>query len=106
MKPIPATPKTFCADQDTWFMALVAVRYCIGRRSYAPSLADHWIRRHWSLMPPHTRAMIRRDVCEEVARAESCGRLDFLGDECDQTTWLNLREWLTSRPSTDYCGAP
>lgn len=89
-------------DQDTWFMALVAMRYCIGRRSYAPSLCAGWIKRHWLVIPTQTRAMMRRDLADECGRADRTGSREMLGDACDELTWRDLLEWMVTRPEEDY----
>jgi hypothetical protein len=89
-------------DQDTWFLALVAMRYCIGRRSYAPSLCAQWIKRHWPIIPTQTRAMMRRDLADECGRADHTGNKGMLGDACDELTWRDLLEWMVTRPEGDY----
>lgn len=81
-------------DPDTWFLVLVAMRYCIGRRSYAPALCADWIKRHWRDIPEATKVLLRRDLSEEIERAERLG-LSSLGDKCDQETWLELAVWMT-----------
>ena len=79
-------------DNDTWFCALVAVRYCIGRSSYAPSLVQDWIKRHWDLMPSQSKAMLLRDVSEAVADADR--QKITLGDTWDHTGWVEFMRWL------------
>jgi len=34
-------------DRDTEFLVIASLRYCIGRRTYAPSLVTDWVMRHW-----------------------------------------------------------
>ena len=89
-------------DADTWFIALIALRYCIGRRTYAPSLCSGWIKRHWSIIPPLNRALMRRDLGGEISRAG--GIPNYLGDSCDAQVWNELYNWMLERPVTDYGG--
>lgn len=101
-------PPNLAKDSDTWFLALVAMRYCIGRRSYAPSLCAHWIMRHWPIMPSQTRAMMRRDLGSEIRQAEShmaytkSARCEMLGDTCDEMAWRDLHAWMLARPAEEY----
>lgn len=84
--------KTMASDHDTWFMVLVAIRYCIGRRSYAPGLATEWVKRYWNLIPLSSKHLLLRDVSEEVSREKNTK--GWLGDDCDRATWVNFEEWL------------
>jgi hypothetical protein len=100
----------FTKDNNTWFMALVAIRYCIGRSTYAPSLAIQWVKDYWPIMPKATRAMIRRDVLDEIKQADLITEIRgmkslHLGDPCDEEGWRNFANWLISRPAEDYAGA-
>lgn len=53
---------------DTWsgFMVLCAVRYCLGRASYAPGVAMEWCRAHWGRLSPKDHLIVR-DVIEWLA---------------------------------------
>jgi hypothetical protein len=92
--------KIMVGDNDTWFMVLVAIRYCIGRRSYAPSLATEWVKRYWNLIPLTTQAMLLRDVSEEVQRGET--NTTWLGDDCDKATWINFEKWMRERIQREH----
>lgn len=54
---------------DSWsgFMACCAVRYCLGRASYAPSAAMDWCRGHWNRLSEKDRHLIVRDVIQWLA---------------------------------------
>ncbi len=97
------------ADRDTGFVAISAVRYCIGRRTYAPSLVADWLRRVWRYLDRGTHSVIARDVQEAIRDYERHlpgGDLDdasdnlrqwsarSLGDDCDRAVWYNLRDWM------------
>jgi len=92
MKHDAAKYRAFATYNDTWFCALVAVRYCMGRASYAPSLVQDWVKGFWSIIPHATRCMILRDVTEELERSERCNLL--LGDKMDHEGWVMFRMWL------------
>ena len=79
-------------DNDTWFIVLVAVRYCMGRMSYAPSLVQEWVRRNWAVIPKSTRSMLIRDVSMEIVSCESNDRL--LGDKHDHECWKTFLSWM------------
>ncbi len=88
-------------NRDTGFMLSVAVRYCLDRHSYAPSLCCDWLRSHWRLLSDHTRALIARDIREHIAsehrRAETRAERPNLappGWECDLRTWEQMAEWI------------
>ena len=49
------------------FMATCAVRYCLGRASYAPSVAMDWCRDNWHRLSPKDHHNIVRDVVQWLA---------------------------------------
>ena len=81
-------------DDDVWFCVLAAVRYAMGRRSYAPSLVADTVKRYWPITPKGHQQNIRRDVADEICRAEAAGHPEWLGDACDQATWFELNAWM------------
>ena len=56
-------------DMQGWdgFVSIAAVRYCLGRASYAPSIAMDWCRKNWSRMSDNDRHVIVRDVIQWLA---------------------------------------
>ena len=67
-----------------------AVRYCIGRRTYMPSIVTGWIMGHCKGQLEHkTVNVMIRDIEEVAQRGE-----EHLGDECDRETWMEFLEWL------------
>ena len=54
---------------DNWsgFMAGCAVRYCLGRASYAPGVAMDWCRDHWHRLSEQDKHVIVRDVIKWLA---------------------------------------
>lgn len=64
-------------------MAICAIRYTIGRRSYITSDGQRWAR-NWGTKSKHVRDVIRRDL------REAADRHGALGDECDEAGWRNV----------------
>ncbi|CAH2606256.1 conserved protein of unknown function (plasmid) [Rhodovastum atsumiense] len=76
-------------DKET--MALCAIRYTIGRRSYVVSDGARWARK-WGAKSPWVRRVIIRDLESEVAdidadRAEGRRARATLGDAQDEREW-------------------
>lgn len=77
-------------------MAIAAVRYCIGRRTYIVSDCATWLRTVWPTLRESARAVIARDICEAIEQ-DDCARAEglsirYLGDDCDRREWLSLRD--------------
>lgn len=81
-------------DTDTGFIAIEAVRYAMGRRTFAPTITTGWLLRHWQDLPAATRDIIIRDVRDEIARDDDARAGDSnyrpLGDDCDRETWVRF----------------
>ena len=77
-------------------MAMAAVRYCLGRRSYIVSDCVDWLFDNWNKFGENTRNLIKRDIEEEIKRDEEArvkghsSRLPW--DDCDRNEWLRCRE--------------
>lgn len=84
-------PRTIASDPDTGQAAICALRYCIGRRSYLPSLIIVWVKRYWELFDFPTRLTIFKDLKQEID-----GKRD-LGDECDRDTWMKFYQWMQDK---------
>ncbi len=76
------------SDPDTGAIALCALRYCQGRRTYMPSLVVDWTKRHWESLSLKDRGVILKDLEEFL----NSGR--DLGDECDRETWNGFHSWI------------
>lgn len=69
--------------RDAENMAICAIRYTIGRRSYITSDGQRWAR-EWCARSKWVRDVIRRDL------REACDRQGALGDECDEVGWRHV----------------
>ena len=90
------------ADPDFGFAVIAAVRYCIGRQSYAPGLIQGFVKRYWDMIDEKTRVVLLRDITEELGFAERAGTK--LGADFDHRGWVVYRDWLRERME-DYRGS-
>lgn len=87
-KPEKTSTKTMEDHYATGMVAIGALRYCIGRRSYAPSMVQDWIKTFWGSLKPGDKLCIFKDVKEFVESDRN------LGDECDAVDWKNFLKWI------------
>jgi len=80
--------------RDAESMALCAIRYTIGRRSYITSDGQRWAR-EWGAKSKWVRDVIRRDL------REACDREGALGDQCDEAGWRNVLTDLDNIAKSD-----
>lgn len=73
-------------DADFMSVLVCAVRYCLGRRTYMPSLVTGWIMKNCKLDEKTIKIMLE-DIDSQQARFG-------LGDPCDYATWTNFESWL------------
>ena len=80
--------------ENDGFVILCAVRYCLGRSSYAPSLMIEWLRAHWHQIDPRDRSIIMRDVREAVSASEhGCGLLSLPYER----EWRDFAKWAEAQ---------
>lgn len=101
MRPLDATQ---LSREQAWgrqgLMAVAAVRYCLGRRSYIVSDCAAWLCEVWQVLPENTKAITRRDV-EDAFKSDDDDRergREFLtlGDDCDRASWKTVRHLWSS----------
>jgi len=68
-------------DNLSW----MAVRYALGRMSYAPSMCAQAIKDNLYALSESTKAFIARDITEHRSRGD-------LGMDFDERTWADLLE--------------
>jgi hypothetical protein len=76
-------------------MAIAAVRYCLGRRTYIVSECAAWLISMWPYLQPSAQAVIGEDV-DAAFRQDDAARADGtwmpLGDDCDRAEWGKVRQ--------------
>lgn len=83
---------------DTGFIVLSAVRYAMGRRTYAVGLIIDWVKEFWDKLTPNDKTCIARDVREFVCSDRS------KGDDCDKKDWEAFHLWM--RDEIDSSSSP
>lgn len=73
---------------DLWILVLGYVRYALGRRSTAPSLAASFVLRYRRHLTSAELAQIVEEVRWGLDRETD--RPGYLGDPCDVATWRGL----------------
>lgn len=76
-------------DINTGAVIVCALRYCVGRRTYMPSLVIEWAKRHWALIDIKTQNTIYKDLVNEINSGRN------LGDDCDIGTWKRFYVWMS-----------
>ena len=86
--------ETVPITEDLYTVAICAVRYSLGRRTYMPGLVTDWIMGNFSgRIPAGTCDIMLRDIREQRERGER-GGYEALGDPCDVKTWTDFETWL------------
>jgi hypothetical protein len=80
---------------DTGAITLFALRYCMGRMTYAPSMTIDWVKQNWGVINRNDRLTIKKDVADFVDSGRS------LGMDCDAQTWLGFNSWLADQVVMD-----
>jgi hypothetical protein len=78
--------------KDMSMALLLSVRYALGRRTYIVSDVCDMVKRNAASLTVNDAAIMRRDISEEIRRADDCGRT--VGDQCDHTRWVDLLAWM------------
>ena len=83
-------------DSDLEFILVSAVRYAIGRETYAPSIVQDWIMAHPELLSANGIEVMIRDISDKDRIYVYDGReYDGLGSTTiDRPGWLHFRGWL------------
>lgn len=82
-KPIPLTP---AAE----FLVIGAVRYARGRATYTVEETCRWVIDHWEQLSDNTRAVITRDVAQEVKLRHEEGEKQSALTRIDNPYWEAL----------------
>ena len=73
------------SDEES--MALCAIRYTIGRRTYIVNDGQHWAR-EWGAKSKWVRDVIRRDLRHDIERCDE--GFSVLGDPHDEAGWRQV----------------
>lgn len=61
-----------------------AFRYCLGRRTFAPSTCSEFVRTNIDLIRNKDISLMIKEI----------GECEHLGNDCDVETWTNLQHFL------------
>lgn len=82
--------------QQPWghgdFVAISAMRYALGRRSYIVGMTTEWIRWNWSAFGQEAKEIMKRDLKEEIERTDRIP--GNLGMDFDEREWRNLYTFM------------
>ena len=80
-------------SKDEEMMALCAIRYCIGRRSYIVSSGVEWARKYGAASP-YVCDLVIRDIEEHLSRGERIP--ECRSDPTDEKSWREVLAYLKS----------
>lgn len=91
--------------QQAWgrdgLMALSAVRYCLGRKTYITGDCADWLIESWPFIPSNVQKLIWRDVEEAFTRDDEDRAENrphkTLGHDCDRQNWERVRVLWTGQ---------
>ena len=87
-------PDTIPITDNLYNVAICAVRYALGRRTYMPGLVTDWIKSNFTRkIPKGTCEIMLRDIQEQREMGERAN-YESLGDPCDVRTWEKFEAWL------------
>lgn len=81
-------------DLDFGFIVISAVRYALGRQSYAPSLICEWIKTHADLIPKESLVYILEAINEALDTSSRTLSYTNFGSRYDMLEWMAFWFWL------------
>jgi hypothetical protein len=87
MTPQPKTVAVRLGDLE-WLCG-TAVRYSVGRMSYAPSATIEVVKRYWPALSLHERTGLRNQLAAEMGSQALTH-----GDIALATTWTDFLDWM------------
>jgi len=78
-------------DSDTGAIALCALRYCVGRRTYMPELVVSWIKKYWDTFSVSDKKVMLRSLTSDIKSGVD------LGHDCDRLTWHDFHAWMQQK---------
>ena len=70
-------PRATLGDRDS--AAIWALRYCLGRQTYVVPMCVEWLIDAWPLLDQHAKAIIARDLKEEIRSLWRAGSIPAPG---------------------------
>ena len=91
------------SGRGTWgvddSMAVCAVRYCLGRRTYVVAECCNWLRANWAQFSERGRIAIRQEIERAIkdddaarARKNDLSVYHPLGMDMDRAEWVRVAE--------------
>ena len=92
---------------DNWsgFMVLCAVRYCLGRASYAPGVAMDWCRGNWHRLSDNDRHLVLRDIVQWLADRHLWDKDGQASIVDDRGEWARFVIDRLERETPEFAGA-
>jgi hypothetical protein len=78
---------------DSEMMAICAIRYTMGRRSYVVGEGQRWAL-EWGKISPRVRSVIIRDLKSDIERCDN--GFEALGNKHDEVGWREVLKELES----------
>lgn len=85
--------KPISKDPDFSHIVLSALRYAMGRNTYATSLTADFIRRHWHRISRKFQHNIHRDLKDFIAQDTDTSALNMI----DHRAWQDLLNFIQSQ---------
>ena len=83
-----------CDDPDLMFLIVSGLRYCMGRNTYAPLIAQEVIHNYWSQIDEYHKDILRKDVEEYVDRMRRASAGPFAFADTNKDLWISLHDWM------------
>jgi hypothetical protein len=84
-------------------MAVCAVEYCLGRKTYITNTCADWLDEVWKVLPERAQHLIRRSVEEAFEKDDEAmftGGRRTLGADIDRSEWERVRKLWSSNEQT------
>lgn len=94
-KPIIITP-------NEEFLVVSSVRYARGRATYIVEMTCEWVINHWEQLSEKTRAVIARDVRDEVKQRREEGAKQSALARIDNPFWEKLLDTVEKEVPNDW----
>lgn len=75
-------------------LTICALRYCLGRTSYMPSLIVEATKANWILLTEKDKAIIKKDISEAITNK-------YLGMDCDKQMWKSFYQWILEKSTAE-----